>query len=61
MIQATALASSALEAEVLAKMALLSGPATGTAILEPIGGLLVLEDGDVILAGALREHTEVAE
>jgi FAD:protein FMN transferase len=59
-IQATAIASSALEAEVLAKMALLSGPEAGAAILEPIGGVLVLDDGDVILAGALREYEEAA-
>ena len=59
-IQATALAPSALEAEVLAKLALLSGAARGSAILDPAGGVLVLDDGEVIPAGALREDTEAA-
>jgi len=59
-IQATALAPTALEAEVLAKMAVLGGPTDGPAVLEPGGGVLVLDGGDVILAGALRERTEVA-
>jgi FAD:protein FMN transferase len=59
-IQATALASSALEAEVLAKMALLSGPEVGAAILEPTGGVLVLDDGAAIVAGLLRERMELA-
>jgi len=45
---------------VLAKMAVLGGPTDGPAVLEPGGGVLVLDGGDVILAGALRERTEVA-
>jgi FAD:protein FMN transferase len=59
-IQATALASSALEAEVLAKMALLSGAGAGAAILEATGGVLVLDDGEAIVAGVLRERMEPA-
>lgn len=53
-IQATALASSGVEAEMLAKTALLSGPERGLAVLEPAGGLLVLDDGEVVHAGQLR-------
>jgi FAD:protein FMN transferase len=52
-IQATALAPSALEAETLAKMAFLSGPEAGIDLLSERGGLLVLDDGTVRLAGAL--------
>jgi thiamine biosynthesis lipoprotein len=44
-IQATALAPSALEAETLAKMALLSGAQEGRLLLAETGGALVLEDG----------------
>lgn len=54
-IQATALASSGVEAEMLAKTALLSGPELGLAVLEPAGGVLVLDDGEVVRAGKLRE------
>jgi thiamine biosynthesis lipoprotein len=49
-VQATALADSALEAETLAKMALLSGPERGLELLQPLGGLLVLDGGEVMLA-----------
>jgi FAD:protein FMN transferase len=52
-IQATALGETALEAETLAKAALLSGPERGAAILEAGGGVLVLDDGDVLTAGGL--------
>jgi FAD:protein FMN transferase len=54
-IQATALASRGVEAEMLAKTALLSGPELGLAVLEPAGGVLVLDDGEVVRAGRLRE------
>jgi thiamine biosynthesis lipoprotein len=54
-IQATALAASGVEAETLAKIALLSGPGRGLEVLEPSGGALVLDDGEVALAGPLRE------
>jgi FAD:protein FMN transferase len=53
-IQATALAASGVEAETLAKTALLSGPGRGLEVLEPSGGALVLDDGEVVLAGPLR-------
>jgi thiamine biosynthesis lipoprotein len=47
-VQATALAPTALEAEVRAKAALLAGPAAARDHL-PHGGLLVLADGEVVL------------
>ena len=52
-IQATALAPTALEAETLAKTALLSGPLAGRAVLERHGGALILDDGRLVLAGTL--------
>jgi thiamine biosynthesis lipoprotein len=52
-IQATALAPTALEAETLAKTALLRGPQDGRALLVQHGGALVLDDGEVVLAGRL--------
>ena len=48
-VQATALAPTALEAETLAKTALLSGPALGAGVLEPHGGVLFLDDGDMLV------------
>jgi thiamine biosynthesis lipoprotein len=53
--QATALAPSALQAEVFAKAALLSGP-DGAAAWLPFGGVLVLDEGGVELVAA-RELT----
>ena len=55
-IQATALGDTALEAETLAKAALLSGPERGAALLAHRGGLLVLDDGEVIKCGLLRSR-----
>ncbi len=52
-VQATALAPTALEAEVLAKTALLRGPEQGRAVLARRGGALVLDDGEVVLVGRL--------
>jgi FAD:protein FMN transferase len=52
-IQVTALAPSALEAETLAKTALLRGPTAGRDVLARHGGALILDDGELILAGAL--------
>ncbi|MEY2440646.1 MAG: FAD:protein transferase [bacterium] len=54
-IQATALAPTALEGEVLAKAALLAGPDRGRGLLEAHGGVLVLDDGsvDVVRAAAV--------
>jgi len=54
LIGATALGRTALEAETLAKAALLSGPDGARRWLEPLGGLLVHDDGDVELVGPLR-------
>jgi thiamine biosynthesis lipoprotein len=51
LVGATALAPTALEAEVLAKTALLSGC---TRVLARHGGLVVRDDGEVVLAGPLR-------
>jgi thiamine biosynthesis lipoprotein len=46
-VQATAVAETALEAETLAKMALLSGPERARELLHLAGGVLVLDDGEV--------------
>ncbi len=59
LIAATALGDTALEAEVLAKAALLSGPAGARRLLAARGGVLVHDDGDVELAGALRPRLVV--
>jgi hypothetical protein len=56
----TAIAETALEAETLAKMALMSGPAAGAAVLAPNGGLLVLDNGSVVHAGQLGAVTLAA-
>jgi thiamine biosynthesis lipoprotein len=60
-VQATALGVTALEAETLAKMAFLSGPEAAAKILEPGGGLVVLDDGTVQLFGSLPAMSESAE
>ena len=49
-IQATALAPTALEAETLAKIALLRGRRAGREMLAQRGGALILDDGRVLLA-----------
>jgi thiamine biosynthesis lipoprotein len=49
-IQATALAPTALEAEALAKAAFLSGPERGVELLGTHGGALVRDDGEVVVA-----------
>jgi len=54
LIGATALGATALEAETLAKAALLSGPVEGRRVLAQRGGVLVHDDGDIELAGPLR-------
>ena len=59
-IQATALAATGVEAETLAKTALLSGPRRGLELLEQSGGALVLDDGEVVLAGELRDRARNA-
>ena len=53
-VQATALAPSAEEAELRAKAALLAGPGAASEWL-PGGGLLVLDGGDVVEVGDLSE------
>jgi thiamine biosynthesis lipoprotein len=54
-IQATALADTALAAETLSKAAFLSGPQGGRRVLASGGGALILDDGTVELVGPLRE------
>jgi thiamine biosynthesis lipoprotein len=60
-LQATALGSTALEAETLAKMAFLSGPEVAAEILAPGGGLIVLDDGGVRLFGSLAARSGKAQ
>lgn len=53
-IQATAVAGSAREAETLSKMALLSGPDKGAEILSAgAGGVIVLDSGEIVAVGPL--------
>jgi len=52
-VQATALAPTTAQAEVLAKTALLSGPESARHALEPWGGILVLDSGEVEARGGL--------
>ena len=59
LIAATALAPTALEADVLAKAALLSGPAGAPRFLARHGGLVVRDDGSVEGYGPLE--AEAAE
>lgn len=59
LVGVTALASSALEAETLSKMALLSGPLGARRVLASHGGVIVHDDGDVEQVGPLdgpRRH-----
>jgi thiamine biosynthesis lipoprotein len=58
-IGATALAPTALEAEALAKAALLSGPAGAGRWLRRHGGITFLDDGTHICHGAVRPHPVV--
>jgi FAD:protein FMN transferase len=55
-VSATALAPTALEAETLAKMAVLLGPKGARPLLRPYGGALVHEQGRVELVGHLRHE-----
>lgn len=59
-IQATALAPTGLEAETLAKTALLSGPSAGARVLARHGGALILDDGRLERCGRLAEAGAVA-
>jgi thiamine biosynthesis lipoprotein len=56
LIGATALAPTALEAETLSKLALLTGPAGARRALAEHGGLVVHDDGDVETIGPLDGH-----
>jgi thiamine biosynthesis lipoprotein len=58
LVQATAVAPTALEAEVLAKAALLSGPAGAPRWLERWGGCVFGDSGARTDFGALREIAE---
>jgi thiamine biosynthesis lipoprotein len=59
LIGATALGASTLEAETLAKAALLSGPHVARRLLRERGGVLVHDDGDVELVGLVRARPRV--
>ncbi|MGN6189657.1 MAG: FAD:protein FMN transferase [Conexibacter sp.] len=59
-VQATALAPSAFEAEWRAKAALLSGPRGAARWLLPHGGLVVRDDGSHALVPPLRAHTALS-
>jgi thiamine biosynthesis lipoprotein len=59
-IQASALAPTALEAETLAKTALLRGPDAGAELLARHGGALILDDGRLLLAGGLATAARAA-
>jgi len=60
LVSVTAVGPCALEAETLAKAALLSGPAAGRELLAAHGGVLVHDDGEVELAGALARPLRAA-
>ena len=59
LIGATALGETAVEAETLAKAALLSGPEGGRAILAERGGLLVHDSGRVETVGPLSARPRI--
>jgi thiamine biosynthesis lipoprotein len=60
LLAATAVGRSALEAEVLVKIALLRGPRGGRVVLAADGGVLVHEDGTVEIVPALRRIAQRA-
>jgi FAD:protein FMN transferase len=60
LISATAVAGTALEAEALAKAALLSGPAGARRVLGRRGGVLIHDDGTVERIVAAGEHLRAA-
>ena len=61
LIQASALGTTVLEAETLAKMAFLSGPEGAARVLGERGGVIVLDDGTVELFGPLSGRTPKRE
>jgi thiamine biosynthesis lipoprotein len=60
-VQATALAPTATQAEVLAKTALLSGSESARRVLEPRGGILVLDSGEVEAVGGLASALRIGK
>ncbi len=60
LVGATALGATALEAETLAKAALLAGPAGGRELLAEHGGVLVHDDGDVETVGRLPVRPRIS-
>ena len=56
LVGATALGDTALEAETLSKMALLSGPDGARRVLAPLGGVIVHDDGEVEAIGAIADQ-----
>lgn len=57
LLSATAVGSTALEAEILAKMAFLRGPEGARRLLRRRGGVVVYEDGDVEVLTSQPSHT----
>jgi thiamine biosynthesis lipoprotein len=60
LLAATAIGRTAVEAEALAKAALLSGPRAGWRVLSALGGVLVADDGTVTVVPALAAVTAAA-
>ena len=58
LIGATALGASALEAETLSKMALLSGPRGARAILAARGGVIIHDSGEVEAIGSVADQLQ---
>jgi thiamine biosynthesis lipoprotein len=58
-VMATALAPTTLQAETLAKQAVLGGPAIARRLLARQGGLLVLDDGSVELLGRFKPRVRL--
>ena len=56
LVGATALGGTALEAETLSTMALLSGPDGARRVLAPLGGVIVHDDGEVEAIGAIADQ-----
>jgi thiamine biosynthesis lipoprotein len=59
LIGATAVAPTALDAEILSKLALLSGPAGARTALAEYGGIVIHDDGDVELIGPVTPTSKL--
>jgi FAD:protein FMN transferase len=59
LLSVTACAATALEAETLAKLALLRGPVAARALLGAKGGVLIHESGEVELVGGAPRHRRI--